>query len=81
MKRWQYVLNPPDSSFQGYVLETIQKLRHRFPLLAPMSNNEIYVLYSAYSDHWCAGWLVDDNDTLDRFYEWCIQDYGAGDAT
>ena len=48
----------------------IQKLRASIPLLQRFGDVEIEKLYERFSDSYCAGWLIVDEEMVQHFASW-----------
>ncbi len=73
--RWRKELNlPPAERLEDYQIDTILKVRQCVPELAHLSAHKIAKLWEAFSDDRCAGWLIEDDERVKEFWEWCNED-------
>ena len=48
----------------------VKRLREAIPILSRFSDVEVEAIYKRFSESYCAGWLILDNDRIQEFDKW-----------
>lgn len=70
MKRYQTVLTQGEIRYPG----DVHAIRTYLPEFDHLSDFQVQAVYEEYSDTYAAGWLMVDQESLQNFRSWALED-------